>query len=171
MRRPSCNQTAGLIPAEGSFEKTVPLRNHMTGGVSSQRRDRHVIGRGVREGQSAGRPGRRIGREEERVMCAGSDKRPGRGEIGCESREDVGRNGKWGWPTGTRVICSVLTECGFGSETLHGSGSQTQVKNQKQTQAAINEILLVKTHNRGHSSPFPHLNAIFPGFNGFRSFK
>lgn len=59
-------------------------------------------------------------------------------------RRDVGRKRKWGWPTGTRVICSVLTEHGFGIKTLHGSGSQTQVRNQKQaTMLRQNEALLV----------------------------
>lgn len=69
--------------------------------------------------------------------------------MGCESRrekkmmrrQDVERNRKWGWPTGTsRVICSVLTEYGFDFKSLHGSGSRMQVRNQKQTsnKAAIN---------------------------------
>lgn len=79
------------------------------------------------------------------------DRREGKeGEMGCERsrekkkmmrRQDVGRNRKWGWPTGTRVISSILTECGFDFKTLHGLGSQMPVRNQKQTssKAAINE--------------------------------
>lgn len=77
-------------------------------------------------------------------MYVESDKRVTRGEvrgdqIGCDKlwRRDVGRKRKWGWPTGTRVICSVLTEHGFGIKTLHGSGSQTQVRDQRQTQATM----------------------------------
>lgn len=61
--------------------------------------------------------------------------------MGCERsrekkkmmrRQDVGGNRKWGWPTGTRVICSIRTECGFDFKTLHGLGSQMPVRNQKQ---------------------------------------
>lgn len=56
-------------------------------------------------------------------------------------RQDVERNRKWDWPTGTRVISSILTEYGFDFKTLHGLGSQMPVGNQKQTssKAAINE--------------------------------
>lgn len=43
----------------------------------------------------------------------------------------MGRKRKWGWPTGTGVICSVLTENDLGFKTLHGSGSQLQVRKQK----------------------------------------
>lgn len=143
-------------------------------------------------------------RREERVMWVESDKRPERGKRRRDGmwkqtrkkimrKQDVGRNRKWGWPTGTRVICSVLTEYGFDFKILHGSGSQMQVRNQKETsnKAAINGswfpgkntniwsnffafVVLVFSrwqHTCTDLLNHSHSCDIFTGFNVFQSLK